>query len=140
MRASYNEGSLMENHSEYPGFATGSLNVQIQTTSVCTGKCIICPYLESWHKNNPGVMSDAIFHSILEQLCSFLVLKICPSLENKPLADPLIFPRIAKIRAAFPSALRGLYKRPGADQGKRGQIDCGLGWRPPRDLDQFSWR
>ena len=105
MRASYNEGSLMENHSEYPGFATGSLNVQIQTTSVCTGKCIICPYLESWHKHNPGVMSDNIFHSILEQLSSFPVRKICPYLENEPLADPQIFQRIAKIRAAFPSAL-----------------------------------
>ena len=95
----------MENTSEYPGFATGSLNVQIQTTSVCTGKCIICPYLESWHKNNPGVMSDSIFHSILEQLSSFPVRKICPYLENEPLADPQIFQRIAKIRAAFPSAL-----------------------------------
>ena len=95
----------MNNISEYPGFATGKLNVQIQTTSVCTGKCIICPYLESWHKKNPGVMSDSNFHSILEQLSSLPVRKICPYLENEPLADPQIFQRVAKIRETFPSAL-----------------------------------
>ncbi len=73
-------------------------NVQIQTTSACSGKCIICPYLDSWHKHHPGRMSDALFERILDQLAPLQLKKICPYLENEPLLDPAIFPRIRAIK------------------------------------------
>lgn len=74
------------------------MNVQIQTTSACSGKCVICPYLDSWHHKNPGRMSEALFERILEQLAPLPLAKICAYLENEPLLDPDIFPRIEKIK------------------------------------------
>jgi len=73
-------------------------DIQIQTTSHCSGKCIICPYLDSWHKKRPGRMSDAVFERVLSQLAPHALGKICPYLENEPLLDPAIFERIAEIK------------------------------------------
>ena len=84
---------------------SNEVNVQIQTTSVCTAKCIMCPYMESWHRDNPGLMSDELFDRILEQISALKVKKICPYLENEPLADRRIYDRITKIRKMFPDAL-----------------------------------
>ncbi len=81
------------------------MNIQIQTTSVCTGSCIMCPYPESWHKKNPGRMTDQVFRRILGELKPLPIRKICPYLENEPLADPQIFERIVMIREAFPAVL-----------------------------------
>jgi hypothetical protein len=86
-------------------YSKEGLNVQIQTTSACTGNCIICPYPESWHRKNPGTMPDEVFQTIIEQLAEYPLRKICPYLENEPLADPLIFHRIQAIRDAFPNTL-----------------------------------
>jgi hypothetical protein len=70
------------------------LNVQIQTTSVCNGGCIICPYRGSWHQKNPGCMSEDTYRRIIHGLKEFKVKKFCPYLENEPLADRSIFERI----------------------------------------------
>lgn len=77
------------------------MNVQLQTTSLCSGKCIICPYLDSWHKRRPGRMSEAVFQRILEQLAPLSLGKICVYLENEPLLDPGIFQRIAAIKQSL---------------------------------------
>jgi hypothetical protein len=74
------------------------MSIQIQTTSACSGKCIICPYLDSWHRNNPGRMSDGLFERILDQLAPLALDKVCPYLENEPLLDPAIFTRIQAIK------------------------------------------
>lgn len=76
----------------------GGYNVQIQTTSICNGKCVMCPYLDSWHKENPGRMSDAVFERVLSQLAGKKLKKVCVYLENEPLVDPKIFDRIAAIK------------------------------------------
>ncbi|CCK80303.1 radical SAM/SPASM domain-containing protein [Desulfobacula toluolica] len=70
------------------------LNVQIQTTSSCNAKCYFCPYLESWHKLNPGGMDDDTYESIVNQLSEYTIGKFCPYLENEPFADKKIFDRI----------------------------------------------
>lgn len=70
------------------------LNVQIQTTSSCNAKCYFCPYLESWHKCNPGVMDDKTYELIINQLAEYTIGKFCPYLENEPFADKKIFDRI----------------------------------------------
>jgi glycosyltransferase involved in cell wall biosynthesis len=72
-------------------------NIQLQTTSVCNGKCIMCPYLDSWHKKNPGVMTDDVFDRIVSQLGTIPLDKICMYLENEPLVDPKILPRIEQV-------------------------------------------
>lgn len=74
------------------------LNVQIQTTSVCNGKCLFCPYTGSWHEQNPGYMSVEVYTAILDNLRVFDVRKFCPYLENEPLADPKLFDRIEEAR------------------------------------------
>lgn len=72
--------------------------IQIQTTSRCQGRCIICPYSTSWHAKNPGDMDDRTFEIIIDQIKDIPTGKICPYLENEPLMDPKLFERIRIIR------------------------------------------
>lgn len=72
-------------------------NIQLQTTSICNGKCIMCPYLDSWQKNNPGMMTDKTFDRILNQIKPLPLDKICMYLENEPLVDPKILTRTEKV-------------------------------------------
>jgi MoaA/NifB/PqqE/SkfB family radical SAM enzyme len=72
--------------------------LQIQTTSVCNGKCLMCPYLGSWFDKNPGIMPESTFDMILDQVQSIKFDRICPYLMNEPLADPKIFERIEKVK------------------------------------------
>ena len=76
------------------------INVQIQTTSRCNGKCIICPYPDSWHKANPGTMSDEVFNRVLDELAPMQIGKLCMYLENEPLLDSRLFERtmLARIK------------------------------------------
>ncbi|MFH1972234.1 MAG: radical SAM/SPASM domain-containing protein [archaeon] len=79
-------------------FKEDEVNIQIQTTSICNGKCIICPYVGSWYDSNPGVMSDEVFDKVLEEIKPLKIDKFCPYLMNEPLADPKIFERLEKIK------------------------------------------
>jgi hypothetical protein len=71
-----------------------SLNIQIQTVSACNAACYFCPYQESWHKANPGKMTEERYNKIINELSQFRIGKFCPYLENEPLLDPLLFNRI----------------------------------------------
>ncbi|WP_319470271.1 glycosyltransferase [uncultured Pseudodesulfovibrio sp.] len=86
-------------HAEKP------MNIQIQTTSVCNGKCVMCPYLDSWHKENPGVMTDETFDIIVNQLKGLDIGKICMYLENEPLVDPRLIPRMETVIKEVPFQL-----------------------------------
>jgi hypothetical protein len=83
-------------------------NVQIATHSRCNANCIFCPYVESWHAEQPGVMSDAVWHRILTELSGPRFFagvnggKVCPYLMQEPLLDPRIIDRIEDIFATFP--------------------------------------
>ncbi|WP_236608435.1 MULTISPECIES: SPASM domain-containing protein [Pseudodesulfovibrio] len=85
--------------------AQKGMSVQIQTTSVCNGKCIMCPYLDSWHKDNPGVMTDDVYDRILRELQTVDVDKICLYLENEPLVDPKLIPRMQQFIREVPFRL-----------------------------------
>lgn len=85
--------------------AQKGMNVQIQTTSVCNGKCIMCPYLDSWHKDNPGVMTDEVYDRILRELKTIEIDKICMYLENEPLVDPKLIPRMQQFIREVPFRL-----------------------------------
>ncbi|QLA18380.1 glycosyltransferase [Desulfolutivibrio sulfoxidireducens] len=81
-----------------PGNGPRGLNIQLQTTSRCNGACIICPYLDSWHKKHPGEMTDEVFDRILGELAGLTLGKVCVYFENEPLMDPRIFRRMERIR------------------------------------------
>lgn len=70
------------------------LNVQIQTTSACNGKCVFCPYHGSWQNEHPGRMSQEVFEKIIQSLKGFTIGKFCPYLENEPLLDAALFDRL----------------------------------------------
>ena len=70
------------------------LCVQIQTTSSCNGECRFCPHVESWHRRNPGVMSDRVYRRILAECAGYRLAKFLPYFANEPLADPSLFDRI----------------------------------------------
>lgn len=65
----------------------------VQTTFVCSGKCIHCPHPYCMHSQYHGVMSDAVFQIVLDRLARLSLDTVCPCLENEPFADPAIFER-----------------------------------------------
>lgn len=79
--------------------------IQIQTTSKCSGNCLICPYSTSWHKNNSGYMSDEDFEHVLLEIQKFnpnFNEHFSPYLMQDPLSDSKIVERIEKIFQVFP--------------------------------------
>ena len=74
--------------------------IQLQTTSTCNGKCIICPYKDSWFDKNPGKMPDELFQKILNDVNDYdpeFSGVFCPYLCNEPFADKKIVERSAMI-------------------------------------------
>lgn len=84
-----------------PFFEKYPLNIQLQTVSTCNAKCKTCPYHTSWHRENPGKMSDAVFDHLMKLLRHIPMGKICLYLENEPLLDPALFKRIETIKTAL---------------------------------------
>lgn len=83
--------------------------VQIQTHSRCNADCVFCPYAESHHAENPGVMPDELFEKVLQDLLPFAPHinkgKVCPYLMQEPLIDRRIFYKIQRIYELFPNTL-----------------------------------
>ncbi|APR75949.1 Radical SAM domain protein [Minicystis rosea] len=79
--------------------------VQVQTHSRCNADCLFCPYVESEHAANPGVMPDKLWARVLECLAPFRAGlekgKFCPYLMQEPLIDKTIFAKIRDIYAHF---------------------------------------
>ena len=74
--------------------------VQIQTTSTCNGKCIICPYKGSWFDTNPGRMTDELFQKILNDVNDYdpkFSGVFCPYLCNEPFADRMLAEKASMI-------------------------------------------
>lgn len=79
-------------------------HLQVQTTAACGAACSICPHpVESPNWSN-GLMSEALFDRIVDQLAARDVQYISPYLMADPLSDKSIFDRIAKLRRALPEA------------------------------------
>lgn len=79
--------------------------IQIQTTSVCPGRCTFCPYRCSWLKNAHGYMNDDDFIHVLEEIKSYLGdyrEKLPLFLMNDPLADKKIIERVKLTYQYFP--------------------------------------
>ena len=77
-----------------PIIGRGPLNVQIQTTSVCNGKCKFCPYQGSWFDKNPGEMSWKVYDKIIQNLKKYKIGVFYPYFANEPLFDKGLFKKI----------------------------------------------
>ena len=79
--------------------------VQVATHSRCNADCVFCPYIESEHAKQPGMMPDKTWHLILANLRPWAgtLEKFCPYLMQEPLIDKSIFSKIADIYRCFPN-------------------------------------
>ena len=68
-------------------------SIQLETTSRCNASCSFCPYPETSKTQPSGVMDDDLFRA--SSISSRRpVLLIQPFLNNDPLMDPQIVPRL----------------------------------------------
>jgi len=80
--------------------------VQLQTVSLCTGKCVFCPHKDSFYAKTQGWMDYTLFNKIIVDLHeNHTVKKICPYLMNEPFVDNTIELRTDIISHAFPKAM-----------------------------------
>ncbi len=84
---------------------TGPARVQIQTQSVCNGRCIFCPYKDVLDTDLPqGRMEPELFHKIIDELAELTPRRISPYLMNEPLLDPRLPDFIHYIADRIPKA------------------------------------
>jgi hypothetical protein len=78
--------------------------VQVATHSRCNANCVFCPYIESAHAANHGMMSDETWNLILMNLVPWKssLEKFCPYLMQEPLIDKTIFTKIEDVYRYFP--------------------------------------
>jgi radical SAM protein with 4Fe4S-binding SPASM domain len=78
--------------------------IQIQTQSRCNGRCEMCPYRITSMGIDHGVMDNALFNKILEELRSekqqpmFMF-----ALHNEPLLEKNIFEQISSVKSILPN-------------------------------------
>ena len=78
-------------------------SIQIQTVSLCNGRCNFCPYPEVSANLTQGSMSDALFKGIIEEIRGHNLAVIYPYLMNEPLLDKGIFDKVKYIKSRAPS-------------------------------------
>jgi len=81
--------------------------IQIQGSSLCDGKCKICPYSHSPVAKLKLTMSISQFRSILEKIYDYVKnpLLFCPYLMSDPIYDKYLIERIPIIHEFFPNTL-----------------------------------
>ena len=79
--------------------------VMIQTTSRCNSGCIMCPWVDTAHRQPQGRMDDALYDKILAEVARHPEIELAmPYLMNDPLLDPDLVPRIDRLKDAAPQA------------------------------------
>lgn len=76
--------------------------IQIQTTTACGARCVMCPHAATSPSWPNGPMEEGLFRTIVDQCRDQDVKRICPYLMADPLCDRHIFDRIAHIRSVLP--------------------------------------
>lgn len=78
--------------------------VQIETVSACNAKCSYCPYSDAKKYFVQERMSDALFEKIVNELAQWSPQLVAPYLNNEPLLDNNMIPRIKHLRLELPDA------------------------------------
>jgi MoaA/NifB/PqqE/SkfB family radical SAM enzyme len=76
--------------------------LQIQTTTACGAKCVMCPHSTTSGSWPNGPIDEFLFRDIVRQCRGHDVKRICPYLMADPLCDPRIFDRIAYVHDVLP--------------------------------------
>jgi len=79
-------------------------NIQFETTSRCNAKCGFCPYPETSKTEPQGAMDDDLFDKIVDEISYYPVQLIQPFLNNDPLMDRKIVPRLEQILRKNPTS------------------------------------
>ena len=79
-------------------------SIQFETTSRCNAKCGFCPYPETSLTQPQGTMDQDLFEKIVDEISSYPVQMIQPFLNNDPLMDRNIVPRLEHIIRRNPQA------------------------------------
>ena len=66
------------------------MSLQIQTTTACNARCRFCPHTDYYEGKETGMMQEALFLRILEEVKEYRFYKVMPYLQNEPLCDPRI--------------------------------------------------
>lgn len=69
-------------------------NIQIETTSRCNATCGFCPYPEVSKTQPQGAMDQDLFERLIDEISWHRVQLLQPFLNNDPLMDPQIVPRL----------------------------------------------
>ena len=73
--------------------------VQIQTTTLCNGYCLFCPYRQLNSASAQGVMEESLFNKIIAELNTARYFsEIVFELHNEPLMDQRIFRFIQNVK------------------------------------------
>jgi len=73
--------------------------VQIQTQTGCNGRCVFCPYKDSYTKVPKGKMSDELFERIVAEIAQFgMTRRVSPYLMNEPFLDKTMIDKARYIR------------------------------------------
>jgi MoaA/NifB/PqqE/SkfB family radical SAM enzyme len=77
--------------------------IQLQTQSLCNGRCLFCPYPELSGKLDQGKMDWPLFKKIADELVSWeRIGKVMLMLQNEPLLDKDFFKRIDYFKSKRP--------------------------------------
>lgn len=80
------------------------INIQIQTTSFCNSRCIMCPYGKVWKKLEQGEMDWKLYKKIINECKEYNISKVVPFLMAEPLLDKRIFEIIDYTKNDLPNS------------------------------------
>lgn len=79
--------------------------IEIQTTSHCNARCIICPHFEIYKEKPSGSMKDDLFEKIISECIPYQKeLLVIPYLNGEPFLDKKIFNRLKILKAYLPES------------------------------------
>lgn len=81
--------------------------VQLQTTSYCNGRCVMCPYPDVYSSLSHGAMQISLYKKIVDECCLFGIKEFKPFLMNEPLLDDRLSEMISYARNKMPDTKIG---------------------------------
>ncbi|MDD5668961.1 MAG: radical SAM protein [Candidatus Omnitrophica bacterium] len=107
------------------------INLSIQTTSICNGRCVFCPNKSDAIRLPPAVMEQSVFAKIIDECSAYKEIeRIILYLNNEPLTDPDILNRIRYAKSRLPWASVHLVSNGSllSEELQDGIIDSSLDW------------
>ena len=81
--------------------------LQLQTSSLCNGRCIMCPYSHVEKQLEHGKMSVELYKKIIDESAEYGLKEFKPFLMNEPLLDPRLPEFVKYAREKMPKTIIG---------------------------------